>query len=113
VTYWNHVVGHLNTTAEELQGLHKLFIAPGSGDRHARAVHQVVDDYMTRLDIDRRFLPILLVGMWVEQALHQADRKQALGDAPADSRAHNRCVQYLGVLAEHADQLFARWANVA
>jgi hypothetical protein len=107
VIYWYHVVKRLNTEAAELDGLRRLFIEPDSADRHAAAAHRVIAEYMAALDLDARFLPLILVYMWIEQALYRFSRRQSLGEAQPEARAGNRYVRYLGVLARHADQLFA------
>jgi hypothetical protein len=113
VTYWHHVVHHLHTEAAELDGLYRLFVAPASGDRHVAAAHAAIADYLAALGINPRFVPVMLVCLWVEQALHRFARRQTLGDVPADARAGNRCIRYLGVLAAHTDELFARPAAPA
>jgi hypothetical protein len=111
VTYWYHVVKRLNTEAAELDGLRRLFIAPDCADRRTAAAHKVIAEYMAALDIDARFLPIMLVTMWIEQALYRFSRRQALGEVQPDARAGNRYVRYIEVLAKHADQFFAARSN--
>lgn len=108
VTYWIHIVRRLHTEAAELRGHYDLFVAPDHRDEHTKAVHQVITEYTRTFGIDRRFLPLLLVYTWIEQALHSFARKQALGELGADARSGNRCVKYLGVLAEHVEQFFAQ-----
>lgn len=111
VTYWNHVVQHINSEAAELQGFCRLFIQADCADKYSNISRQVIADYMTALDIDRRFLPLLLVYMWVDQALIRYARKQALGEIQTDARAGNRSIGYIAVLARHVEQLFAGWNN--
>lgn len=106
VTYWMHIVGHLYTEEDELRGLYDLFIKRDPEDETTAEVHRVIDEYMRALNIDRRFLPVLLVYTWVEQALHRSQRKQLLGQVEDTLRANNRVVKYIGVLAEHAVALF-------
>jgi hypothetical protein len=106
VTYWTHVVCRLHTEADELRGLYDLFIKRDFGDERTAKVHRVIDEYMRALNIDPRFLPVLLVYTWVEQALHRTHRKQMVGEVEAALRDNNRIVKYIGVLADHARTLF-------
>ncbi len=110
VIYWNHLVRHLNSEAAELQGLYQLFVADdcvARGDKYSLVARQVIADYLAALDMDRRFLPLLLVYLWLEQALYQFARRRSLGGIQPDARAGNRSVRCLGVLAEHVEPLFA------
>jgi hypothetical protein len=107
VTYWNHVVRHLHDESAEVEGLCRLFLRRAGADRYSRATHQAIAEYMALFDIDRRFLPLMLVYLWVEQALHQFDRKRSLGQGQVDRRAGNRSTRYLAALARHAGQLFS------
>jgi hypothetical protein len=107
VTYWHHVVRRLHTGPLELEGQRALFVRPGRADRYASAVHQALADYLAALEIDGRFLPLVLVYLWIEQALHQFSRKRLLGHWMTDARSANRCTQYLGVLAADVEAFFA------
>jgi hypothetical protein len=108
VIYWIHTVKHLKSEAAELRAFHKLFTKPDSSDKHSKAVHQVIQEYLDAFDIDQRFLPLMLVYLWIEQALHQFARKQVLAQVQTDTRVGNRCIQYIRIIAEHADQFFTR-----
>lgn len=103
VTYWNHLVLHLNNEPEELRGFYRLFIAKDCSDKHLQAVHLVIYKYMEFLNMDRRFLPLVLVYLWIEQALHQFSRKLALGRAQEDARSNNRGIKYIDLLAQNVD----------
>jgi hypothetical protein len=107
VTYWTYLVRRLNTEAAELQGFHGLFIETSAASWHIAAVRQAITQYMAALDILPRFLPLVLVFLWVEQALHHFSRRQSLGETQADPRTGNRSVKYIALLAEHANTLFA------
>jgi len=107
VTYWYHVVQRLHTEAAERGGQQRLFVAPRAPDPHAAAARQVIAEYLAAFDLDPRFVPVMLVGMWVEQALHRFARRTVLGEGLTEPRRGNRCVGYVEVLAAQADQFFA------
>lgn len=116
VTYWNHAVHRLKDEKAERLHLHKLFVEPDRKDPYVNAIHRVIDDYLAAFDLEPRFLPLILVYLWVEQALYQFARKRLLGESPSATRqAHtreayayaNRCLGYIGVLAGSPERLFA------
>lgn len=107
VTHWTYNVRHLFGKAAQVQGFRDLFCRPGYADPAITAGRQAITDYMARLEIDRRFLPLLLVLMWVVHALGRVDREEALGGRETDLRSGNSYVGYIGVLAESVDSLFA------
>ena len=112
VTYWHHVVRRLHTEAAELEGLAALFGGAAPGGRYVEAAHHVIRGYLAEQGVDVAFVPVMLVALWVEQALHRVKRGQALGAAPAAqpaARAASRPVRYLGVLAEQRAALRATW----
>lgn len=110
VTHWSYTVRQLRGDAAQLRGFRELFVEPDRGGASSRSVHAAIAQYMARLDIDRRFLPLLLVLTWIERTVYQLDRRQALGNAQADARSGNRYVRYIGILAEDAGRLFADMA---
>jgi hypothetical protein len=57
------------------------------------SVHRAIDRYLTRIEVDRRFFPMLLVILWVVRAVERLDPTQA--------------VAYVRALAEHPEHLFA------
>jgi Phosphotransferase enzyme family len=97
VTAWSHAVRRLRGPAAELRGVHDLYCETAPGDSACAAARQVVREYLVRVGLDPRFLPVLLVVMWVFRALGQS------AEMP---RAANRYTEYLGVLAAHTDRLF-------
>jgi hypothetical protein len=108
VTYWTNAVKHLHNEKTQLDGFYRLFIEPDYRDPHTKMVYQAIEDYTSALGMNRLFLPLMLVYMWVEQALHQFDRRHAIGEKQADARLGNLCVRYISVLAKHTERLFAR-----
>jgi Phosphotransferase enzyme family len=101
VMAWYLAARRLQGHAAELQGLDELYCAavPVQAAAVGRAV---LHDYLGRLGLDRRFLPVLLVSMWVFRALGQSNEQ---------GRAENRYTAYLGVLAAHVERLFGESAS--
>jgi hypothetical protein len=107
VTYWHNVANHLYTVEAELQGMGALFLEPDSRNPYTSAIHRAIADYMAALAIDRRFLPLLLVYVWLERAIYSAGRAQKLATHAGASRSASKFVTYVRYLAEHTDRLFA------
>lgn len=104
--YWAHLVRCVEDEAAEMQALYDFFIDPDFADPHVNGAHQILSDYMNSLDIDRGFLPVLLIYTWVEQSVHQRQRRLAL-DRSADRQAGDApCANYVRLLARHQEQLF-------
>lgn len=109
VTHWNHVVQRFHSESAERQGFRWLYIEADHFDKYSKIARQVIADYMAALNIDRRFLPLLLVYTWIDQALVKFVRNQALGEIQLNPRIGNRAVSYISVMARHVKQLFAGW----
>jgi len=102
VTHWYIIAHHLFTEAAELQALHTLFLCPAHKTDTICAVRSAVADYMAAHEIDRRFLPLLLVYTWVERVAYGRARARML-----NTRASGKFVGYIQTLADHAGQLFS------
>ena len=98
VTVWGARVWHLPPAGGEAAALRRFFVVPTPDDEIARAVHGALDDYMRRLGIDSRFLPLLLVHTWLERALDRSDRR--------GTSAPNPYAECLEALAPAAERLF-------
>jgi len=108
VIHWHYIARHLHSEAAQLHGFRELFIERNGHD--ACAIHQVIAAYMTKLRIDPRCLPLLLVYTWVERALDHFNRQQLLGKIGIDARTGNRYIAYVDILASHMEWLFTRVA---
>jgi aminoglycoside phosphotransferase (APT) family kinase protein len=110
VTPWSEMVRHVR--ADQIAGnFRRLFLEPPS-DAISDAVHEAIRCYLERLDMDSRFLPLLLVYTWVDRALHHRDKQHLQGEHPRDTRAGNRHVGRVTLLARHVDQLFSGSSSV-
>jgi aminoglycoside phosphotransferase (APT) family kinase protein len=90
VAAWSFIARKLRGRGAELHGVRELFCEPQAVDAACAAAREVIREYLRRLGVDERFLPVLLVVVWVFRALGQ----------PADlPRSANRYVDYLGGLA--------------
>jgi aminoglycoside phosphotransferase (APT) family kinase protein len=90
----------------------KLFLPERGTDAVSDAVHEAIARYLSRLSMDRRLFPVLLVYTWVDRALHHFEKQRLQGERPSDARAGNRHVDRVAVLADHTEQLFASAGTV-
>jgi len=112
-TQWSFSARRLSGEAAQLRGFRELYCDVAPLDESILAARTAIAMYMEHLGIDRRFLPLLLVYASVEKAVAYAEAQLENGPAAGDGRAGNRSVAYIGILAEHADQLFADTAMEA
>jgi hypothetical protein len=99
---WNELARHLEGKKSRLRGFRRLFAESKKyHDAIARALHESIESYMSRLAIDSRFLPLLLVCTLVELALRRSLQQEAHGELAANARLGNDWVDYLMVLAIH------------
>jgi hypothetical protein len=106
VTEWTLRVRHLREPEDERRGFRELFVAPRPGEAASEAGRRAIATYMTRLEMDTRFLPLLLVQTWVERALERGERN-ALSAEPAGTIPDaGRYADYVRLLAGGADGLF-------
>jgi Ser/Thr protein kinase RdoA (MazF antagonist) len=90
----------------KLERFRALWFDPHDADALLLAVRRALLRYCRRLDLDRRFLPVLLVYTFVELALRRSDQQRLQRDLRADVRAGNDNFGYIGVLAHQVDRLF-------
>jgi len=107
---WANTVIRLRDEGGRHRCFRALFCEPDPADPHALAIQRAVSRYAVALDIDGRFVPLLLVLMWIVRSLSRSDRQAALG-AVGGGRSRNQGIAYVSLLAAHRDQIFARqWA---
>jgi aminoglycoside phosphotransferase (APT) family kinase protein len=112
VTHWSYIVRQLRSDAAQLRGFRELFVEPIRADDEAsNAIHAAIADYMVKLGIDQGYFPILLVSTWIQRAIDHFERHRTLGHVATDVRSGNRYVQYLSILADHVERLFAPTAR--
>lgn len=110
VTHWYETVRHAHAEPARQHCFRRLHFEPDHGDPLRAAVHHEIARYMERLEMHRRFLPLLLVYTWVELALRRSDQQRVQEESALAPRAGNRNFAFVAILAEHADQLFAERA---
>jgi aminoglycoside phosphotransferase (APT) family kinase protein len=106
VLQWSYSVCRRASEIEQLDGFRELFCDQTIADPVVQAARRAIDRYMDLLDIDKRFLALLLIFAWIEKAIAYAEAQREYEPATLDSRDGNRSVAYIGILAEHIDQLF-------
>lgn len=107
VTHWHETVRHAHDEAARQRSFRKLLFEPHREDLFRRAIYHEIGRYMEQLEIDRRYLPLLLVYTWVELTLRRFDQQRVQGESLLDVRADNRNFPFVAILAHHVEQLFA------
>ena len=107
VTYWAAAVDARHTTASRLAHFETLFCAASPANSFVRAVHGEIAEYMRRLEIARALFAFLLVYTFLEKALDEPQKRTKLSGVHVGDRRDNLEVGYVGVLASHAEALFA------
>jgi len=103
-TLWAYAVERASTPGAQHRTFQRMFLAR-AGDPVATAVRSAVDRYLATVQLDRRFIPLLLTCSWVELAIGRARRQRTLGES--DARDGNRAVAYVGILGEYVHRLYA------
>jgi hypothetical protein len=108
ITTWYGRVRRYRSAGAELRGFRELFLDLGEKNPAVTAARASIRKYLTRLDLDARFAPLLLVYTWADRALDRAERLGRARDGGSDaSSSDNRYGDYVRVMARRADQLFA------
>jgi hypothetical protein len=111
VVHWFHIVKRLKNLEAELAGFYHLFVHPDFRDRYVRVTHDAIANYVDELSLERRFLPIMIVYLWIEQTLSRRSRKEVLRGEQVNSRKNNPHTRYIELLAEHADSFFMQYSG--
>ena len=90
-------------------GIRKMSMPVGASPANSfvRAVHGEIAEYMRRLEIARALFAFLLVYTFLEKALDEPQKRTKLSGVHVGDRRDNLEVGYVGVLASHAEALFA------
>jgi GT2 family glycosyltransferase len=107
VTHWSFAAHQQHSDADAIKGLHQLFIVRDRGDDLIAAVHNAIDEYVSALRIDKRFIPLVLIYMWAERAVNRFDRRARLGNRNDDPRHNDRFSSFVSHLSNHSGQLLA------
>lgn len=99
-----HLAATWHRPARGANPLRELFVEPERGGAGAAAVGRAVERYRSRLAIDRRFVPLLLVLTWVELALRRIELRRDFGGGAAGAGDEPRAA--LDILAAGALRLF-------
>jgi hypothetical protein len=97
--------------SQRLEVFRRVFLAERSGDELGTAAREGIERGLEALGADRRFLPILLVFLWVNRSVGRLDRSRAVsrGAAGVNPKAGNPYPLFVRALAEGADELFRRY----
>lgn len=111
VIYWSFLAGRAGGLQAEQRILQRLFLSPENTEGYAGPAREAIHTHLAAFDLPAGFVPLMLVHLWVEQALHQVERKRRLGTAQSEAlkenpRLGNRPAQTLAALAAHSQKLF-------
>ena len=116
-THWLHTIrGHRDGLAAT-KDVRELFLDPSTSARDVLAARSAIDRYLARLHIDGRWIGLMVVYTFAEQALERSIRLTTLGQLPVDPRADNRYVRYVQELAAQSERLISAetdarpWSN--
>ncbi len=100
-TEWHQRARRLRGREAELRAFRDLFLRPTGPAAGAAA--EALSDYMQRVGVDPRFLPLFLVTTWADRAVDRADRQvTAMGSASGE----NRYADYVRLIATETDERF-------
>lgn len=106
VIHSTYVAQNLSDEAAQLRCFRELFCTGGQTDPIPQLAQEWITHYMSELEIDPRFYPMLLVLMWVIRALSRFDRQVGLQNE-GHRRSNNQYIGYIAILADHVEQLFS------
>jgi aminoglycoside phosphotransferase (APT) family kinase protein len=107
VTHWSARARGIRGEAAELRHFEELFCRRDHRDPYLAAARGAIATYTARLAVDERAYPVLLLRLWVLHAVGLAARGRIAGGPARASRAGNRFVQYVELLAASAERLMA------
>jgi thiamine kinase-like enzyme len=116
-THWLHTVrGHSEGPAATMD-VRELFLDRSTAAKDVHAARSAMDGYLARLHVDGRWIGLMLVYTFVEQAVERTIRLRTIRQVPDDPRAENRYVRYTEELASQSERLFSAntgarpWSN--
>jgi hypothetical protein len=108
-THWYEAAVRAFREPPRMRAFQALWIPTGAhGSDYVNGAHRVIRTYLSQMQIEERFVPLLLVYTWLELALRRADQQRDQGMKPVRAREGNRNFAYIDVLARHSDLLFPR-----
>jgi hypothetical protein len=106
-THWMNLSRGLKGEAAQFLAFSDLCLNRSRRDARSQAARREFDEYLTRLEVNEAFLPLLIAYTWLERALDRHRRQETLGAPTASPRRNNRFVQYVEILARARHELFA------
>ena len=83
-----------------------LFLSGDGVGAAARGARAAIGTYLSRLGMDARLLPLLVLASWLELAERRHDQRRAHGEDAGDARADNRAIPFIALLARQPGRLF-------
>ncbi len=108
VLHWDWTVNGTGRARARRERFCKLFLVEKAEEVLVSAARREIAAYMGRLEVDPRFLPLLLAYTLVEQAVDRAERRRSIGDPSASFRGDNPYVSLLDALAAEGQAFLER-----
>jgi hypothetical protein len=108
---WNNHVRRTWDEAGRARSFREMFVFPNTAERRTGAVWQAVLDYTDRLQLDRRFVPMLLVIGVVDLALYHHSAASS-GNAAVHRRYASVYVRYVQSLAARGSELLPVYDSI-
>jgi hypothetical protein len=102
---WTGHLRQVDSDAEWVSTFSDVFVAPNLNDPLVRASHRAVHSYMDQMQIDSRFVPLILVTLWISRALHYQRGARVRGSTPYLRRAR-LFSEYVSMLSRRPEILF-------
>jgi thiamine kinase-like enzyme len=104
---WNNHVHRTWSDAARVSSFTRLFVEPDTRDPLVRAMHEEIFGYADRLDLDRRLIPLLMVLLWVDLALHHHALAEGQGAAAHATYARAAAAYVRALAAARQGERFA------
>jgi hypothetical protein len=103
---WRRTVRAPRTAEARERAFRETFCQADSAGWETTAVSRVIKEYVSRVGLDERLVPICLVLTWVHYALKHYDYTAKYRPEGEDPRRSNHHATFVGILAEHVEFLF-------
>jgi hypothetical protein len=107
VTNWNNTARGLTSRREKLEGFRLLYLTTPP-DSIASQVHEVLNNFMDKTGQDRRYIPLLLLYVWLELSVRHSEKQRGMDGQAEHTRSEgNHYLGYVDLLARYRDALFS------
>jgi hypothetical protein len=111
-TNWHNTVRGFTSRQEKLEGFRLLYLTTPA-DAIASQVHKVLYNFMDQTGQDRRYIPLLLLYVWLELSIRHSEKQRGMDNLSEDARTEsNHYLGYITMLARYRDALYSISNNI-